>query len=358
MLLFLAIRGAAGALRGRDLGRLAAAHLLPAAGLVFLYLWHLRPHLIGKPIQTGSMQGYLSPFLIRSPAEAWRSLSGVAGLCFGTPWRWPALVLILLGWLGARRRREVAGLSLAALAAAIAFSAAGQYPFGASRHSVFILPFLALPLAAGLVTLLGLGRRVAFPALVVLLLAGWGLDRWNPGDIRGKSHLPPLPERIIPYADAMTVMAALDTLRETPGVIILDASTLDALSPVLGDAADRMKYHRDPALRYFPWGRRAVVVADSWMLRAGTGGEGEPGHLAELVRRMRRPGSPGPVVGQGDIRVLSAGWGYPLVNQIGLIPKLRGARPAVDEIVQGRGISVFRLHPRYYLRALRRAKRA
>ena len=173
---------------GRAPARIGAVWAAGQVGVAALYLWlyftHIRG-LRGSAMERWAMTEWLSSgyfhrdqesvssFLVRQAAEVLRfffgsAIPGVLGL-----------VLALCGVaVLVAKRRPVAVLLVLPLLLGAAAGALGLYPFTGTRHSAYLLLFLAPAIGVALSRLVSDRLRLALLALPVFLLIYWSPPVW------------------------------------------------------------------------------------------------------------------------------------------------------------------------------------
>ena len=294
---------------------LVAAH--GAAGALFAALWvlHLRG-LAASDTADDALRGWLSFYLVGSPREAWLAFLGLQTTVLGRPLGGLA-ALILMGALAlAAARRAWLPLVVAgsALSVGLGAAAAGVYPMGATRHSIWMLAFTvpAMAWALGLMASGGWRRAGAAVAVAAVLVAA----RTPVGDALGVPDSPwAAPERVLRQANLAEMLDVLDP-EGSPRLILMDLQTYYLLLPFYyADRTDADVTGGAPFF-HFRYGRRDVVVARSWLATLGVDGDpAGPGDATAGGGSGERddPGDPGSSAGpapsagpagSGDLRAL------------------------------------------------------
>jgi uncharacterized membrane protein len=151
----------------RDLRSIIVAHLPLLGAFLFLYLWHIGPKMMGSSLQQMAVSGWLKPYFINGPGDGLLNFLGVLEYCFGSGWEWLAASLMLFGLLAACLEREflVPGLTVMILLSALAFSATDLYPFGSTRHSIYLMAVLVFPISFTAPYLIRKGWKYALPVI-------------------------------------------------------------------------------------------------------------------------------------------------------------------------------------------------
>ena len=275
--------------RGR-LIRLFAAHLPPGLIFVGLYLLHLRPHLIGSALAAEALEGWLGPQMIDSVGDAAHHFLGFAVYWFG-PWlAIPATVLWIAGLgLSLRAGSSIAlAMNLSAVGIAVIAAAAGLYPFGACRHTAWLVGFFSIAVGcswAQIWTLLPQLRVVVVAVTVVLALVGQHVARFE--GIGGQFFFP-AQERVLKRSDVKRIREALtDTAGPEPVLMSLQSYYL--LLPFYVEGRSSSDFSTEAPFFSFSWNSHTVVVVRSWNLSTHPDAIGEPNHLytfAESVDRL------------------------------------------------------------------------
>ena len=131
----------------RALAKLVIVHLLPIVSLAWLYLHQV--FALGS-LHTSVRQTYLSAFFPESFAGYAGNLVGLMGFFSRPALAYPLLILVVLGLpvLVLRGRTWLAIAVVSTFSVNLALTFLEKYPFGSTRHSLFLLPFVALPLGA------------------------------------------------------------------------------------------------------------------------------------------------------------------------------------------------------------------
>lgn len=287
---------------------LAAVQLVPALTLAVMYWWHLR-RLMRSAMATQALQGWLSSYLIRSPADVWLGLVGFHSSLLGDTLAVSATFLTLLGLaVAAWTRRWIPFvLGFAGIALAYLGAFAHLYPLGATRHTswltVFVTPVLAW-LVATLVTSSGRTRALAIPMLAALLLGARPLAATFDSDARPRE----ISERVlrVDYLDAMSDV--LDP-SGTPRLVLMSTETYQLLMPLYTDERQGADASADGLLLHFGWGARDVVVLPDRDFLVLPTELGRPNHLYTAARRATEEFGLAwpPDVGESAL-VLEAGW--------------------------------------------------
>lgn len=337
--------------------RMALAHLVPGAVVLGLYLLHMR-QLVGSPLVDANLGGWLSNYMVSSPGESWIALMGFLTL-LGAPWLIGTLAVLFLTALGfsvaTRDLRPLAlgggGLGIAVLGAAV-----GAYPFGPTRHSIWLIAAVVPAvgwLAGQLATLPRRQRLLATCAVATLLLAGESLGGWL-----GRPYIPPaVPEGVLRSADMASMQDLLDP-RGRPLRIVMGRQTFYLLVPLVPSEWEDAVSAADSSFFHFPLGERDFVAGTGWNLRAVEGIGGDSSYLLDLLAPVR--GHQGAEPGAGSqpdstVLVLAGGWASPVVPDL---VALTGPEPLILAARQVRGLVALLLDVGAYRRAVARGRGA
>jgi 4-amino-4-deoxy-L-arabinose transferase-like glycosyltransferase len=344
----LALRGHFEAPRLRDL---ALAHVPLAIAAIALYLTHVRPRLLGSEMQASAVASSLRPFFVDSPVAAWQNLAGLVEYLAGVPLAAPVWVAF---WLAvafciADRRWQVLALASSILAVALLLSALDLYPFGGSRHSLHLAPLLIAVTAVGMVRMFRRNRAQAVMAAgMFAMLSVIGVSR---GGILGMpaERAAPFRELEIPVEEVGRLRPSLAAIRDTPGVAIFDKVTAYTLAPILQSSRIDFRWHGEPKLRSYRWGKREVFTVDAWF--ANLGGSQA---AANLFRRIARDVPGGRALLGGDVRVIAFS-GQAIPDPVRSLDRLDAAELA-SNVERTRHFAMFELDvPRYRKMARRRS---
>ncbi len=355
--LVLAVAAAARWFKRRELRDLSVAQLPPVAAGAALYWLHVRA-LLESPVHTDALGSRLGVYFTSQPAALWQNFHGVFDYLAGNAFATVGVVAFLVSLVACLRERRFAldGICLAALAVAIGASAASLYPFGGIRHSAYLAPFLALPIAVAGGVAFSRGPRVAVSALLVLAVVGVARlpAVLAPADTAKNIAAGDLQ---IPSAEVASIRESLDRLRETPGIVFMDLSTLYTLLPLMGDEALRARWVgprwlRTSPVRRFRWGSRDVVVVPYWLLRAGEPGLRAPNHLQWSLRDINRSEPELAQLLRSDTRIISAD-GRRIQRSIrAMAQSTEERRSIVMDVSRTPHLSAFKLDVARYQRSL------
>jgi hypothetical protein len=340
----------------RELRDLCLAHvpLVLTGGLLFAL--HIAPSLMGSRMQSSAVQGWLSAQFVEGPLHGWRNFFGLFDYAAGMRLAAAGGVAFFAGIAAclADRRYALAGLCGVTLVAAVILSALALYPFGGSRHSFYLAPLLALPIAYGVARVVsGRVQTAAVAASIVALLV---VAAEPAGALLGlrSDREPPRRGFGIPVREMEKMRSTFDALAGTPGIAIMDCVSAYTLMPILPEGVRWMRQARTPKLSSFRWRERDIAVIPAWHLEAGR--ENDPTsltmHLSAALRLIeeQRPELAG--LSDSDVRVISAR-GRGLQRAIeSLADSPEGRSELIDEIGPSGYVGSFRLNVGAYREAL------
>jgi hypothetical protein len=273
--------------------KLIGAQALPAAIVALLYVTQMRA-LMSSDVAEFSVETWLSGYLIDTPRDAWLSLVGVHAALVGSLASVPAtfLTLIAIGAAAARRRFDILAAVAGALLIATACAALRLYPFGAGRHSAWLLPFVAPGIAWIAASAIRSSRREA--VLATVLVGGLLLrTRLGADDVE-----PPQPEHVL-RNEHVAALEALDANRP-PRLVVMSVETYRLLLPLYSTDRQQSRTSADGSATSFRWGERDVIVLPGLDLSVRRDQMGRPNHLwtgtrraaAELGVELPRNGEP------------------------------------------------------------------
>jgi hypothetical protein len=258
--------------------RLIAAQALPAAIVGVLYVTQMRA-LMASEVPEFSVETWLSGYLIDTPRDAWLSLVGFHAALVGSMASVPVTLLTLMAIVGAavRRRGDILVAVAGALLIAAACAALRLYPFGAGRHSAWLLPFVV----PGIAWIAGSALRrprweLALAAVVVgglLLRAPLGADDVEPRQ----------PEQVL-RNEHVAALEALDPGRP-PRLVVMSVETYRLLLPLYATDRQQARASADGSATSFRWGERDVLVLPGLDLSVRRDQMERPNHLWTGTRR-------------------------------------------------------------------------
>jgi hypothetical protein len=258
--------------------RLVATQALPVAIVGALYLTQMRA-LMASGVAEFSVETWLSGYLIDTPRDAWLGLVGFHAALVGSVASVPAtsLTLIAIAYAAVSRRVEVLVPVAGALLIATACAALRFYPFGAGRHSAWLLPFVVPGIAWVVGESARRPRREAAIAVVVvacLLLRGpLGADQVEPSQ----------PEQVL-RNEHVAALEALDPGRP-PRLVVMSVETYRLLLPLFSRERQQARASADGSAMSFRWGERDVIVLPGLDLSVRRDQLDRPNHLWTGTRR-------------------------------------------------------------------------
>lgn len=339
---------------------LAAVHLAPFCIGLALYYFHLEPHVIGGNVQVEAQgeAGWLSPYFVSSLGDVWQGLFGVMGLLFGHALAGPAGLLFFAALIGIAFAKPLQSsdlllpLALGVLACALLFSFMRQYAFGASRHSLYLAPFIVLVLATALGRML---RSGSVPALVTTALVLFLMPLGSPlTSLLGVEERPVNPEQLTLSEDMdLLDSRVLEPMRAERQVMMMNLQSFYVLLPSLAGAQVERQWGRE----FFavPWGESSLLVNMAWGMTSGSTGLDKSNHLLNFVSRIDERFPELKIRQQRDAWMFSAGWITPLAD--GLI-RIDTEQPQGQKLIadEGRlrfaGVKVFRWNLESYVRVV------
>lgn len=332
--------------------RLAASHALPLLVVGLLFLLHLRP-LADSALADDALDGWLSFYMIDGPPDVWWSFLGFHHLLAG-PWLRGPMVLLLLAGLGlalAQRRRGIVVLAGGAVLVAVLGAAAGLYPFGSTRHSMWLLAFVVPVLgwvgARALDVPPDRSRIAWLGAPVLLVLLGGPV-----GTVLGMERAPWAPaDRVLRQDDLGTVVGALDP-RAEPDLIVMSAQTFYLLTPFYAADREGATYSTDSTAFHFPYGRRHVLVSTAWDFSVSDPGAPEPpppGDLEPFLATAEESFPDLAVTERNRAVILVGGWRPPFVDRLGAASS---RHPFIRSVLNVPGLYAFDVDPGEMMEAL------
>jgi len=352
MALFLTAFAAARRLDARAVRKLCLANTPLVAAAALLFWLHIRPNLLGQPIQKSAVEGWLASQFAGDVGGVWRNFLGLFDYLFGVRLAPIAVIAFLAGLVicARARRHELVGLCLASLVVAVGLSALHLYPFGATRHSFHLAPFVVLPVACGASWVVSRGVSVATAAASVaaaLAIAGEPVAAAL-GFPAGRE--PPAPELRIPRQEVDELRPAFDDLASSRGLMLMDLETAYTLSPLFREAGAWPSWFGSGPIAIYRWGRRFVIVPPVWNMTGGLGAKLPYWPLMRTIRGVERdlPNLAG-FLGD-DVPVIST-HGPRILESIQLLEGEPGSE-LVEEVVRFPNIVIFRLNASQYRRVL------
>jgi hypothetical protein len=268
----------------RELPRLSLAFAPSLAGAGLLWALHAR-HLAGGDLESAARVQY-GQFLAGRGGDLLPSLVGVHRYLFGSRVDLLATLLCAVGLASfvVRRSFLLPLLAAGAFGAAAVLSLGGRYPFGSTRHSLYLAVAIVPALAEALRLLLFTRLRVALVAAPAL-----GLLAYAAGPLRRELGVRPSPiaiEKSVTTEVALRNLARFDRARSEPRVVILDLETWYSVIPYLRMRGDPPPESvGDPPIRRLRWGASDILVSNAWTLVVHPIALDAPEHVVGFQRR-------------------------------------------------------------------------
>ncbi len=266
---------------------LVIANLLPLASVIYLYVTHIGPRLVGSGIHEMVRSRWLPHHFVTSPDSALSSYGGAMGYAFGRDAGVAAAILAVVGICAAiRKSRSLLWLlPTAVLFSALFLSILGLFPFGRSRHSIYLAVVLAPAAGYGVSFLLTRSLRVyrvlgSVSVALFLCAALWsgvvGLDLEARGLLRELS----LPREDVEAVDAFLRKNKTAVIADSAGYLVL--TTLDRMPD--------------------------IIKVDAWRLSARREDSEQPNHLRHVLAKLD--------LDSGRVWVLQGEWAPPLTREL------------------------------------------
>jgi hypothetical protein len=272
-----------------------------------LYVVHLR-FVVGSDMMKDALGagGWLVPWLIASPADAWRAILRFQAYLLPQGFQVRSVLMLVVACAATAaskdQDRTPAVLTVCGLGAAVLAAWLGLYPLGEARHSTWLVA-LTLPtlgwLAGWAMQRDKRAALVSLGVLVLVLAAGGPLER-----VLGAEPIQPLAaEEQLVRSDSMAplVVTRLDPAAE-PRTILMSQQTYNVLMPLYASA--HQEAGTAPDLQHmfsFPYGERTIFVAPQW---DWDGGINDVLRLTPFL-----PGDSAADAGDRTILLLAGGWG-------------------------------------------------
>ena len=297
--------------------RLVSIHLIPVLIFAGLYATQVRATLESDLMGLAfGPEGWLSAWLVTSPADAWNSLVcyQIFHLPLGFRVRSALLMLAALTLSALARDKSVAVLAGTALLAALTASALGVYPFGPTRHNAWLMVFTVPALAVLGGHLIDAGRRTALIAggvVLAVLFAGGPLERAlaGPSYASDTQVREAIDEQLLLSVELAPLVVDRLGPEGEPRIILMSEQSYNLMMPLYAGDRDQITHSPDSALFYFSYGARDVLVARRWDWDTA---EDVSSLLASLPSAL--PG----IVRDEPLRVLlvAGGWGSRMFTQL------------------------------------------
>jgi len=285
--------GAAGAVSRRQLATLLRWSSPLAVLAVALYFGHIRM-LAESAVATESVGTWLRAYYLHGVSAPWLSMLGLLSAVAPSGWEFPCMLLLLAGVaLAALHRLWLSALFPVVMwTLAAALGLAELYPFGASRHSLYLVAPLLLPISYSLAWALASGWRTA---LVAVALAGAFVvpdARSSVGDLLGARHVSRgmTVERSMSRRAVRALEERLAELRAEPGAIVMSYQAFYQFMPLYHREREgaTMSLPRPSLAMHFRWDRRDVLVWNRWLFKIGDGQLDDESHLVNALPTLDR----------------------------------------------------------------------
>jgi hypothetical protein len=314
--------------------------LLPLAVLAAVtYRWQIasffRP---GGPRDQAA--AYLGGQFAASPVEVMSHFTALMAFALGQGWLLACVAV--LGIILAVRERQwaVAVLPASVLSLAATLSLLRVHPFGPSRHSLYLLPLLVLPVAHALSRLLRSRRPWSFalqPACLALLALP--VTRQHVRMVETELN--------VPRAEAARIREFIAGDGARVRVFLTDQQTYWLLRPLLhlaGSAGNRAALDAYD-IRLVTREGRSFVVMHEWRMVGDPRAARGKNHLAWMLERLRRHDEWRRALENEEVWVLQGGLGQKLLPGL---PEAHAGQPLRSAPVGGAEFFAFRLYPTQY----------
>jgi hypothetical protein len=216
------------------------------------------------------------------------------------------LTLAALGLAVWKREWITLTVGAAGMLVAAAGAASVLYPFGATRHTAWLLVFVTPVLAWLLTTMFTSGRRVAGASAV--LLAGLWLGGPALGGLLGADGMPAeINEHVLEQGHLDAMMETLDPQAE-PSVVFMSTETYQLLMPLYTAERETARRSADGILVHFKWGTRDVIVIPTRDFTVLPEQMGYPNHLYTVAQKAALDFPEIDLVETSTVLVLAGGW--------------------------------------------------
>lgn len=283
---------------------------------VFLYFWHLSS-LEGSDMQKIAQEGWLRPYMLPGLSSPWLSLLGFLSAVFTPSWGGPML-LLFVGGIGLavwRRDLLMVLLPLAAWVVAAALAMTSKYPFGASRHSFYLVTVLLLPIAYLGAAVFCRGKKSALISAAVGLCLLWPMARatitggMHFADARGKPlRVGLLTEYTVRYQDMAACVPQMQAALEVPGLLLLSDQSYNLLMPLYYRIRQRQRVDPETGIKRFDWGRRKVLSVPEWNFSDRNSDVFTHRSVSGILRRIDARWPELRIAETRDLLVMAGGW--------------------------------------------------
>ncbi len=342
----------------REWRDLAIAHAPVLLTCAVLYSFHVEPVLLDSAMRREALGSWLGEYFVAGPVELWRNFLGVFDYLAGPTLAGVGSIafLISVGACLRGKRFALLGVCLSVVFVAASASAVSLYPFGGTRHSAYLAPFLALTIGMATAVAFSMGSRVVLGGALLLALISIARD---PVSLAiGVTPRGPVeqPEFEITRAEVDTLRRSFEQLRSTPGIVFMDLCTAYTFLPLMREGAMASEWVLTADWRRLVWGARQVVVIPQWYMAVGDERINAQNHLWSSIRLARDHPDLAELL-ELDAQVVSTE-GRALPISIRSLSRDRAERRAVlEDISRTAHVSVFRLDVAEYQQQLARQVR-
>ena len=289
--------------------RLLVVQAIPGLILAGLYFVHLR-HLLNRAATEDPLGGWLGPWMIQSPGDAWVGTVGFQSLVVGEAYAASAALITLFafGYAAWSRAWTPLLVGVPAFLIAVAGAVLQVYPFGATRHGSWLLVFVVPVAAWSIAVMFTSGRRAQVFSLT--LFAGLAVGGGRLGSLLGADGSPQgNDEHVLRTTHVAAMAEALDPLAE-PKRVFMSAETYIMLSPLYALERQSARMSQDEMLLHFVWGSRDVFVLRSWEFVSRPDQVDLPHHLYTATQKALEDFPEVPPSDGEPILLLEGGWSY------------------------------------------------
>jgi 4-amino-4-deoxy-L-arabinose transferase-like glycosyltransferase len=301
-----------------EIKRLVLAHVPVGLTLAALFI-HLS-YLVNSDLQIQAQTGWLKPHMIAGPADLWPHFIGAMRYLFGIEY-WALPTILLLGGLGfsaVAYRNQLCAITVAVVAMAVLAAGLQQHPFGCTRHSMYLLPIFAVPMALPLA--FGLRHSRGAAVITTILVLALLLFR---GPVNGLLRVEfdydiPIPEQVTLADDIAKIEPVLAELRMTRAPILTQLQTYYVLLPLFEQERRDRKWETGEFF-HIPWGNGQIIINLAWKMSLAPfpadPKESFEGFLTRIDSQMPELG----IKRVTDAVLVSAGWEMGLERDLQLL---------------------------------------
>ena len=306
--LALAVLLAAKQLSRRQVIELGGVHLALGGVVAYLYFTHIAPSLMGGTLQSLAREGWLqrelSSEIALLPWRVWDAATYTLGPRLGNYAGTLAAVGLLV--LAFKQRLFLAVLPLSILAVASVLALRELYPLGMTRHSFYLLPFLACSAGAAVEWLARGWTRWPLLAGLVLFVA---TDHGDSSRKAGEASEATLPEHHVARSEVQAVAAFLQRAELADTVLLTDLQTLQVLRTIPGLADGDPPPASTAELQPERLGGWPFAVSFHWRLQWNRGTQNEAPHLLHFLDLLERTAPWDERMRVEPVYFLQGGWG-------------------------------------------------